>query len=233
MRRRPRRPAVLVATAAIVVGAAGCGQPRSQPARRPPATAISTTPATAPGRPGAVPGFPGVPEPTGPTTVVDGAPMGYRHDVAGAKAAAVCFTRLNQSLVQMDEAAVVAAWRAMSAEGSAEALVADVRTRLGQLRRTWPAGTLSYRVAPLAARAVEESPDHATVDVWYVGVVAGRNLATYEEWVTDTYHLVWEREDWRVAAFADAPGPRPEPGGQEPASAPEIEGFLAGFEAVP
>ena len=232
MRPSLRRRSFLI-VAALVVGAAGCGQPRSQSARRPPATAISTPPATAPVALGAVPASPVLPEPPGPTTVVDGAPMGYRHDAAGATAAAVSFTRLNQALVQMDEAAVVAAWLAISAAASAEALVADVRTRLGQIRRTWPAGTLTYRVAPLAARAVEEGPDHATVDVWYVGVVAGRNLPTYEEWVTDTYDLVWERGDWRVAAFTDAPGPRPEPGAQEPASAPEIEGFLAGFEAVP
>ena len=233
MRPQPRHTAVLVVTAALVVGAAGCGQPRSQSARRPPATAISAPPPAAPGGLGVVSASPALPGSAGPTVVVDGAPMGYRHDVAGATAAAVSFTRLNQALVHMDEAAVVAAWRAMSADSAAEALVADIRSRLGEIRRTWPVGTLSYRVAPLAARAVEEGPDHITVDVWYVGVVAGRNLPTYEEWVTDTYRLVWEREDWRVAAFADAPGPRPEPGAQEPASAPEIEGFLAGFVAVP
>lgn len=233
MRSRPRRPAVLVAIAALVVGAAGCGQPRSQSARRPPPTAVSAATATAPGGLGVVSASPALPGSAGPTTVVDGAPMGYRHNLAGAKAAAVSFTRLNQSLVQMGEPAVAAAWRAMSAEAAAEALVADVRNRLGEIRRTWPAGTLSYRVAPLAVRATEQSPDQFTVDVWYVGVVAGRNLATYEEWITDTYRLVWEREDWRVAAFADVPGPRPEPGAQEPDSAPEIEGFLAGFEAVP
>ena len=232
MRAQPRRRAVLVVTAALVVGAAGCGQPRSQSARRPPTTAISAAPATAPGGFGGGSASPALPESAGPTTVVDSAPLGYRHDAAGARAAAVSFTRLNQALVQMDEPAAAAAWRAMSAEASAEALVAEVRSRLGEIRRTWPAGTLSYRVAPLATRAVEEGPDNVTVEVWYVGVVAGRNLATYEEWVTDTYRLVWEREDWRVAAFADAPGPRPDPGAQQPASAPEIEGFLAGFEAV-
>lgn len=168
----------------------------------------------------------------GPTTVVDGAPAGFCPDAAGARAAGVAFARLNERLVGLDSEAAGAVWRAMAAQASAEALVADVVSRLARLRETWPPGTLTYRVAPLAVRAVEVSATEFDVDVWYVGVVAGAGIATYEEWVTDSYRLVWERDDWRVAAFSDTPGPRPAPGYQPADDPADLEARLVGFEPV-
>ena len=64
-------------------------------------------------------------------------------------------------------------------------------------------------------------------------MVAGRGLPTYEEWVTQSYRLVWERDDWRIARETETAGPRPEPGRQSPAGAGELEARLAGFEALP
>ena len=233
MRFHSLRLAALVAASTIVAGVASCGQPRTQQARRPAGSVSPAVPVAGTGELGGGTLPASLPEHAGPSTVVDGAPMGYRRDLAGAKAAAVSFARLNQALVQMDEADVTTAWRAMSATAAADGLVADVAARLGALRQRWPRGTLSYRVAPLAVRASEVGPDQMRVEVWYVGIVAGRDLPTYEEWVTETYRLVWERGDWRVAAFSDTPGPRPAPGSQQPASAAEIEARLAGFEALP
>ena len=226
-------PAVsLTLACAVLVGvAAGCGQPRSQPAATP--AAVSTTvvaPAAGELGSGSIPSAP--PDLVGPTTTVDGAPMGYRRDAAGARAAGTSFTRLNEALVQMSEPEAAAAWRAMSAQAAADQLVAEVGARLASLRQRWPRGQLSYRVAPLAVRVAEIAPDDMEVAVWYVGVVAARGLPTYEEWLTDTYRLVWERDDWRVASLVDTAGPRPAPGTQEPASPAEIEARLAGFEAV-
>jgi len=157
---------------------------------------------------------------------------GRTHDLAGARSAALDYVRALAELVLMTESDAVATQRAMASVDAAETLVSDLRSRLADLRRTWPAGSLTYRVAPLATRVVAESADVATVDVWYVGVVAGAPLPTYEEWVTETYRLVWERDDWRVAAHTSAPGPRPDPGAQVPATAPEIEARLAGFEST-
>ena len=54
----------------------------------------------------------------------------------------------------------------------------------------------------------------------------------YEEWVTQSFKLLWERDDWRLAAESDAPGPRPDPGRQSPATAAELDSRLVGFEAV-
>ena len=218
--------AVLVAA---VVGAAACSQPpRSQQSR--PAGGLPRPPE------GAGVAGDGTPHPdadhAGPTTVVDGAPMGYRHGSAGARAAGLAFTRLNEDLVGMEVPEALAARRAMGSEVTADALVEQLRAELAELRRRWPAGSMTYRVVPLAARVKQSGPDAARVDVWYVGVVSGRGLQTYEEWTTDTYHLVWERGDWRVAALSDASGPRPAPGGQPTSSSAEIEARLAGFERV-
>lgn len=229
-----RATVIPASVCALAVGAAGCGQPRSQPAGRP-----STTTSSAIAKGATTAGVfvlesvpPGLPDPAGPTRVTDGAPMGYRPDAAGAKAAAVNFARLNEALVQMSESAATAAWRAMASTSSAKALVEDFSARLGLLRSRWPAGSLTYRVAPLAVRVSEATPADMRVDVWYVGVVAGASLPTYEEWITETYRLVWERDDWRVAEFSDAPGPRPSPGNQAPASPAEIDARLADFEAI-
>jgi hypothetical protein len=144
----------------------------------------------------------------------------------------VAFAEAYGTLVALDEAGAVAAKRAMASTAAAPELVATMQAKLATLRRVWPVGALTYRVAPLAVRVGMEGPDAANADVWYVGVVAGRGIPTYEEWVTQSFKLVWERDDWRIAAEADRPGPRPDPGRQSPASAAELDSRLAGFEAV-
>ncbi len=118
----------------------------------------------------------------------------------------------------------------MASTAAADGLVADLQAKLASLHRAWPPGSLTYRVSPLAVRVVEEAADAMRAEVWYVGVVWGRNLAPYEEWVTESYRLVWERHDWRVAAQASTPGPRPDPGRQAPEEPSQLEARLAGFE---
>jgi hypothetical protein len=168
----------------------------------------------------------------GATTVVAGIPMGYAHDPAGAKAAAAGYAEAYGTLVAVDHAAAVAAKRAMASTATADQLVAAMESRLGPLRQTWPVGAITYRVAPLAVRVRMDGPDTAGAEVWYVGLIGGRGLPTYEEWITQSFTLVWERDDWRISAESDSPGPRPDPGRQSPASAAELEARLVGFEAA-
>jgi hypothetical protein len=218
--------AVVIGTAA---GVAGCGQSPRQPDASPgPTTTVTASPTVVPDE-----GFPRPSGHPGPTTVVKGVPMGYRRDRAGAMAAAVNFARLNEALVLMGDADAVAARRAMASESAADALAQRIVAELGAFRDAWPVGELTYRVAPLAVRADVAGPEAVGVDVWFVGVVAGRNLVPYEEWITETYRLVWERDDWRVAALSESSGPRPDPGHQKPASAAELDALLVGFEPVP
>lgn len=220
-----------VALVAIVVGqllVPGSSEPGGGPVE--PLTASGAgQPVGAPVRPAVSPA--GLP-PAGATTVVAGVPMGYRHDAGGAKAAAATFAEAYGTLVALDEAGALAAKRAMASTAAAPQLVAAMQSKLATLRQVWPVGAISYRVAPLAVRVRMDGADAATADVWYVGVVAGRGIATYEEWVTQSFKLVWERDDWRIAAESDVPGPRPAPGRQSPATPAELDSRLAGFEAV-
>lgn len=193
------------------------GRPASSPARSP-------SPAAAP--------------PAEPPRPASAAPVGeqgashHSRDTAGARAAAVDFARSYGALVALGEAEAAALKRSMVASAAADDLVAAMQARLAPLRRTWPVGTITYRVAPLAVRATMDGANAATADVWYVGVVSASGRAPYEDWVTQSYRLVWERDGWRIAAESDAPGPRPEPGRQAAASAAELDARLAGFEAV-
>jgi hypothetical protein len=134
--------------------------------------------------------------------------MGYRHDDLGATAAAVGFTRFSEVLVGMDEGEATEALRVMAASGSGE-FVERMVGEFTRLRSRWPAGTVSYRVAPLGVAVVPEGTDAAEVRVWYVGVVAAANAPIYEQWATDRYRLVWQGDDWHVRALSTEAGPRP------------------------
>jgi hypothetical protein len=228
MPRRGRALLVLATVGALVILLGQVllpGSDSSAPAK--PSTAAPVAPVVVVAAPSDAPAGP-----SRATTMVAGVPMGYSHDAGGAKAAAAGFARAYGTLVALDEAGAEAARRAMVSTKAADELVASTRTKLAALRETWPVGAITYQVAPVAVRVRMDGPDAANADVWYVGVVSGVRIATYEEWVTQSYRLVWERGDWRMAAEADQPGPRPDPGRGTPATPAELGSRLAGFEAV-
>lgn len=150
----------------------------------------------------------------------------------GARAAALALVEMNERLVELDDRAALDARRAVGAAGAADALVEALRTELAGLRGRWPAGTLTYRVAPLAVRVTADGAGGFVAGVWYVGVVSGRGLPTYEEWKIETYRLAWEDGDWRMASLTTTPGPRPDPSRQPISSAAELDALLVGFESV-
>jgi len=159
--------------------------------------------------------------------------MGYRHDHDGARAAALAFARAAETITAMDDPRAEAAQRAMAATDASEALVSDLRAKLARLRTGWPVGSITYRVAPVAVKIVDDGPDAVRADVWYVGVVDGAHLRTYEEWVTESYRLVWERGDWRMASRTTTPGPRPEASPSPTVPTAQMDALLAGFVNTP
>ena len=223
-------PVVAVAVVAAVVIATvvliGRGD-RKSPAPTPPAA----TPPPPP--PGVFPPSPPPPAGAGPTTVVDGVAMGYAHSPAGAEAAAVGFLRLDSALVGMSDEAASAAKRVIASSGAAEALVADVVAKLGALRKGYPGGATLYRIGVLASRVSPANADRVRVELWHVGVISPPAAMPYEEWATQRYELVWERDDWRVAGEASTPGPRPLslPRG-EPSGPGQLEAAMVGFGPV-
>ena len=190
-------------------------------------------PPTPPPPPGVFPPSPPPPAGVGPTTVVDGVAMGYAHSPAGAEAAAVGFLRLDSALVGMSDEAASAAKRVIASSGAAEALVADVVAKLGALRKGYPGGATLYRIGVLASRVSPANPDRVRVELWHVGVISPPAAMPYEEWATQRYELVWERDDWRVAGEASTPGPRPLPLLRgEPSGPGQLEAALVGFGPV-
>jgi hypothetical protein len=219
-----RRRAWAATLAAVATAVAGCSASSgsSGAAGVPPPAARSVAESVAPtGGKGA-----------GPTTIVAGVPMGYSHDAAGAAAAALGFTRFNEVLVDMGEAEATQALGVMAASGSDD-LVQKTRGDLARVQARWPAGTLSYRVAPMGVSVHTDGPYAADVRVWYVGVVAADNAPTYEDWATDRYRLVWEDDDWRVEGFSTDPGPRPSVARPTAPDAAASQAAVAGLDRVP
>jgi len=156
--------------------------------------------------------------------------MGYTHSPAGAEAAAVAFLRLDSALVGMTDEAASAAKRVIASATVADALVADLVVKLGALRKGYPGGAMLYRIGVLASRLTPTNADRVRVELWHVGVVSPPASVPYEEWSTQRYELVWERDDWRVAGEASTPGPRPLPLPRgEPSGPGQLEAALAGF----
>ena len=166
----------------------------------------------------------------GPTTVVGGVPMGYVQSPAGAEAAAVGFLRLDEKLVGMNDEAATAVKRVIAASSSANALAADLVAKLAALRKGYPGGTTTYRIGVLATRVTPATADRVRVELWHVGVISPPGVIPYEDWNTQRYELVWERDDWRVAGEASTPGPRPLSLPRPDPSGPgQLEASLSGF----
>ncbi len=235
MAQRSARHKLLVAVVAIgmVVGLLSLWPSRGPD--HPTATAGGRQPRVSP-IPAGVVGGPAPPaglDRTSPDSATPPVPGGFNDDAAGARAAALAFVKLSERYVALDEPAALAVQRAVASTAAADDLAAEVHAKLARLRAAWPTGSLTYRVAPLAVRVTPAGAEAYTGDVWYVGVVDGAHLRTYEEWVTESYRLVWERGDWRMASRTTTPGPRPEASPSPAVPTAQMDALLAGFVNTP
>ncbi len=159
--------------------------------------------------------------------------MGYSHSPAGAEAAGIACLRLDGALVGMSDQDASAAKRVIASSAAADGLVANVVAKLAALRKGYPGGATRYRIGVLATRVSPASVDRVRVELWYVGVVSPPGAVPYEDWTTQRYELVWERNDWHDAGEASTPGPRPLPlPGGDPSGPGQLEAALAGFTPV-
>ncbi len=222
---------VVLAATFLGAVAVGCS---TAPGSRPGAVAEGV--AGAPGAPAAteaeVGAGPGVDAEAGPSTVVDGVPMGYRPDAQGAEAAAREFVRATASMVTMEPEAAVAAQRVMAASAADEDLVAR---RSAELQNIWGSAgrqDLSYWYTPIASRASMSGAQEALAEVWYVGVLRSSLTPGLQTWRTASFRLVWEDDDWRVSEESEVVGPVPtSPLSQAPTStSAEMNSLLEGFE---
>jgi len=228
-----RRTVVAIAaalSAVVGLGVLAMGSPAERPDRPtvpPPHAAVAEPDVATPPDESTAPTAPG------PTRTEAGVPMGFAHSIAGAEAAGAAFVRAGPVVAAMDEAAAAEAQRTMSTTANAERLVGELRDQRAALAEGFGPGPLRWWLAPLATKVRPDGPDAAEVTVWYVSVVAPAELAPYVDWRVSTRRLVWERDDWRVEAEHDAPGPRPATLPRPEPSAPaEFVAVLADFNTA-
>lgn len=144
-----------------------------------------------------------------------GVPVGWSHDEAGARAAAVSAIALTGDIARAgfitrdDMIGTVASSRfgptlARDSAAQLDDLVGDFAAA-----GVTPAAVL-FRELPLTARVVHADDSGARVEVWAVLVVGVPDHgAPRQLWRTVTVDLVWENADWRVDGWTARAGPTP------------------------
>lgn len=222
----PARIALAVVTAlaiGFVGGSALAGGTGESVASVPTPTATASPPAVSP-------------RGSGPTSERAGMPVGFAHDEAGARAAAMTFAAASQRWLYLEDAAVEAAVAAISTPTAAPRLAREVldEVRVARESLSQTPGRVWWIVRPLAVDVEAFAPDRATVAVWTVTVLSASDVALPQsDWTTVTLDLAWHDGDWRVDGTADAPGPTPMLGPRDQPWQPEpFDDALAGFERV-
>lgn len=147
------------------------------------------------------------------------------------RAVAIDVLRTHTRFPQMAPETVAAKMRSLATPADAPRLTAAVLDQLERLRSGYPGGDTRFWVGPLGTRREEVRPGREQVDVWFSRVVAAPGRPVYAEWRIARVTLAEEKTRWRLAAYEDIPGPRPEgrPTTPEPTADP---GVLSGFEVV-
>lgn len=171
----------------------------------------------------------------GPTSEVNGVPVGYARTEEGAVLAATNFALVTTGFIERGEAEYLAANEALWTPSRAE----QARDEAGE---GYDFATEHYgsdvRMASsiLRYRTLEYSAEKARVQLWTITVAAGSDRPEAETiWGTSTLSLEWADGDWRVAATENQPGPAPL-AMQTPASRGQIQVFMeeaSGFAEGP
>lgn len=137
-----------------------------------------------------------------------------RSRVGAASAAAFAVTAFSGDVL-LDQGRLQAKVDRIAARGARASLLEafsrgseQVRQQLGS--NAVPKPVVILRAFALGYRVESYSSEDATVAIWNVGVVgSGATGLPRQSWGTERVSLVWERDAWRVAAFANEQGPTP------------------------
>lgn len=154
-------------------------------------------------------------EGVGPTRTVHGVPAGWRHDQAGARAAAISAVHLTGSIARAgfitrsDMIGEIAADRFAPRLAKTSARQLDeLMVQVGSAELT--PSELIWDELPLTAKVTRSATDLPRVRVWSVLVVGAPGIGVPRQaWRTVTVDVAWERGDWRVAGWSAEPGPTP------------------------
>lgn len=159
--------------------------------------------------------------PTAPTTPAVarperfGVPVGWTHDEAGARDAAVSAVSVSGEVARAGFVTRADMIATLATKQYAPTLLRTSESQLDTVLGDLAADGLTpqqvvFRELPLTVHIDEFSGDSARVRVWSV-VVAGADGrgAPRQLWRTVTVQLAWEDGDWRVDGWASAAGPTP------------------------
>lgn len=153
--------------------------------------------------------------PVGPLRVVHGVAEGWRHDGAGARAAAISAVQLSGPIAKAgfitrdDMIDALSSKRFGPTFASRSALqLADFLQQVGTEGLT--PSELLWSELPLTARLVHADQRRAQVQVWSVLVLGAPRVGVPRQaWRTVTVDLTWEDEDWKIDGWSSTTGPTP------------------------
>ncbi|MCG7202344.1 hypothetical protein [Streptomyces arenae] len=176
--------------------------------------------------------------------LVNGVPVGYTHNQAGAVQAAVNYQVARSSAAYFtDEKARHATLTAMMTSQALERQIRNddigmqqVLTSLGIIAGS--ADELVARGAAMGTRVTTYTDQVATVDVWMAGLVGVTDknapMPVSASWTTYTLTLQWQSGDWKLSAITSVNGPTPlDAGSDSPTSVDEFRAADREFNAPP
>lgn len=178
--------------------------------------ACDTATTVNPNRPDGVATSPRHPvRPIGPTRTTRGVPGGWRHDRAGAKAAAASAVHLTGAIAKAGFITRSDMIHQLTTERFGPALARTSANQLDQLMseagsESITPGQLLWDEIPLTATVTRSTATTASVRVWSVAVVGAPGVGVPRQaWRIVTVTLAWEGGDWRVDGWTARPGPAP------------------------
>ncbi|MGW0569902.1 hypothetical protein [Streptomyces tauricus] len=176
--------------------------------------------------------------------LVNGVPVGYTHNQAGAVQAAVNYQVARSSGAYFtDEKDRHATLAAMMTKQSLERQIRNddigmqqVLTSLGVTAGS--ADELVARGAAMGTRVTTYTDQVATVEVWMAGLVGVTDknapMPVSASWTTYTLTLQWQSGDWKLSAITSVNGPTPlDAGSDSPTSVDEFRTADREFNAPP
>jgi hypothetical protein len=171
----------------------------------------------------------------GPSGHRESVPVGWRHDVAGAEAAAAGYVSVTGAVARSGPLARRDMLNALASRRYGPVLVDKVNGDLNELlfqlgERGANTVEMVWVEYPLAVRSEASGPDAVRVWVWSVTVFAVRSGSVPRQlWRTSALSLVWEQGDWKVDRWEAREGPTPAPPTEAAASSVAAVSDVAGW----
>ncbi len=147
----------------------------------------------------------------GPTSEINGVPVGYARTEEGAVLAATNFGLVSTSDLIRDRQAYVRAITTFAAESWRQQAERQALNGHEYALEQY-GGDIEMSSAVLRFDVLDFSPDEAKVRLWTVSVATGsKKRAAEAVWGSSTLDLAWVDGDWRVTGTENETGPVPVP----------------------